>query len=99
MFPSETAASGDADGDQARTRCRHFGEFGAALAPRRRRVMKATVPIKWLSEPEDHDYPAAESYLSLIYDAKTVAGFIARLKKAPIAEFKEIGRASCRERG
>jgi hypothetical protein len=58
--------------------------------------MKATLPIKWLSEPEDHDFPAAESYLGLIYDAKTVAGFIAKLRKAPITEFKakDLFRAS-----
>src|SRR5215471_5894599 len=55
-----------------------------------------TTDIQWLPEPEDHDYPAAESYLSIIYDEKTVATFIAKLKKAPISKFKakDIFRAS-----
>jgi hypothetical protein len=30
--------------------------------------------INWLDEPEQHNYPAAESYLSLLYDRDTVAG-------------------------
>jgi hypothetical protein len=55
----------------------------------------ATV-IKWLAIPEAHDYPAAESYLSIIYDTKTVASFSRRLKAAPMSSFhaKDIFRAS-----
>lgn len=30
--------------------------------------MSNKTEIKWLSEPEEHDYPAALSYLCLIYD-------------------------------
>jgi hypothetical protein len=58
--------------------------------------MKAPIKIRWLKEPEDHDYPAAESYLNLIYEAKTAAGFVALLKKAPMTEFKakDLFRAS-----
>jgi hypothetical protein len=33
--------------------------------------MSKEVEIKWLSEPEEHDYPAALSYLSLLYDEQT----------------------------
>jgi hypothetical protein len=49
-----------------------------------------------LKEPEDHDYPAAASYLELIYEVKTAAAFIARLRKAPVTEFraKDLFRAS-----
>ena len=56
----------------------------------------APILLKWLEMPEDHDYPAAESYLSLIYDAKTVAGFSAQLKASPMTSFhaKDIFRAS-----
>ncbi len=56
--------------------------------------------VKWLDEPEKHDYPAAESYLSLIYDVQTVATFIDRLKQAPMTEFKakDIFRASKKDR-
>lgn len=58
--------------------------------------MTALTQIKWLSEPEDHDYPAAESFLNLIYDEKTVAEIIAKLKQAPMSEFKakDLFRAS-----
>jgi hypothetical protein len=50
----------------------------------------------WLDEPEDLDYQAAYSYLSLIYDESTVSGTVEELKKAPISEFKakDIFRAS-----
>ncbi len=59
------------------------------------KLNSATV-IKWLDTPEEHDYPAAESYLSIIYDAKTVASFLQKLKIVPISSFrsKDIFRAS-----
>ncbi len=52
--------------------------------------------IHWLTKPQDHDYPSAASYLSLIHDEKTSSDLIAQLKKAPIVEFKakDIFRAS-----
>lgn len=52
--------------------------------------------IKWLTEPEDHDYPAAESYLSLIYDTQNVEGLIKQLRETSISMFKakDIFRAS-----
>jgi hypothetical protein len=58
--------------------------------------MSNTVEINWLSEPEEHDYPAALSYLSLIYDEQTAANYVSRLQDAPMAEFKskDIFRAS-----
>jgi hypothetical protein len=51
---------------------------------------------KWLSEPEERDYPAARSYLSLIYDKKTAKACVRKLKRAPVSEFKakDIFRAS-----
>ncbi len=51
---------------------------------------------KWLTKPEEHDYPAAKSYLSLIYDAETVSLYVAKLKRASVVEFKakDIFRAS-----
>lgn len=57
----------------------------------------STAPvIKWLDEPEAHDYPAAESYLRLIYDAETAANLVQQLRQAPMSEFKakDIFRAS-----
>jgi len=55
-----------------------------------------SVLLKWLEIPEEHDYPAAESYLSLIYDVKTAAGFSQQLKASPMVSFhaKDIFRAS-----
>jgi hypothetical protein len=41
--------------------------------------MAKKVAIKWLGIPKEHDYPAALSYLSLIYDVKTAADIVRRL--------------------
>ena len=52
--------------------------------------------ISWLPEPEDHDYPAAESYLLLHYPQDTVQSLVTRLRQAPMSAFKakDIFRAS-----
>lgn len=52
--------------------------------------------IKWLSEPEAHNYPAALSYLSLIYDEQAASRYVSGLKQAVTSEFKakDIFRAS-----
>lgn len=52
--------------------------------------------ITWLEDPEEHNYPAAESYLSLLYEPKIVTSLVQQLRKAPISEFKskDIFRAS-----
>ena len=52
--------------------------------------------IKWLPEVQEHDYSAAESYLSLIYAEDRVAEIMARLRSAPTTQFKgkDIFRAS-----
>jgi hypothetical protein len=52
--------------------------------------------INWLTEPEDHDYPAAESYLKLHFNAGRVAELISKLRSAPLERFKakDIFRAS-----
>ena len=44
--------------------------------------------IKWLPDAEAHDYPAAESFLRLIYREDRVARMVARLRRAPIVQFK-----------
>ena len=58
--------------------------------------MVSKIEIKWMDTPEEHDYPAAESYLHLIYDSHAVATFIEQLRKAPMTSFKakDIFRAS-----
>lgn len=57
---------------------------------------KGTPEIHWLAEPEDHDYPAAASYLSLIYPPVLVDKIVKDLRTAPISQFKakDIFRAS-----
>ena len=59
-------------------------------------MAKSKKSIRWLDHVEEHDYPAAESYLRLIYDDKTVKGIVKRLRKAEIVQFKakDIFRAS-----
>jgi hypothetical protein len=58
--------------------------------------MVKKVAIKWRSEPEEHDYPAAQSYLSLLYDEQTANAHVEKLRRAPRVEFKakDIFRAS-----
>jgi hypothetical protein len=58
--------------------------------------MGKPVEITWLPEPDEKNYPAAESYLSLIYDGKTAEALVNKLKKAPVSTFKvkDIFRAS-----
>lgn len=52
--------------------------------------------ILWLDDVEEHDYPAAESYLRLIYQDKLARQFVKSLRKTDIVEFKakDIFRAS-----
>lgn len=52
--------------------------------------------ILWLDEVEDHDYPAAESYLRLIYEDKRAKQIVKKLRKSQVVEFKakDIFRAS-----
>jgi hypothetical protein len=58
--------------------------------------MPKTYQIKWLSEPEEHDYIAAQSYLSLLWDKKTSKAQVKELKRAGMSEFKskDIFRAA-----
>jgi disulfide oxidoreductase YuzD len=44
--------------------------------------------IKWIPDAAKHDYPAAESYLRLIYADDKVAAMVAKLRKAAVVQFK-----------
>lgn len=44
--------------------------------------------IRWLAIPEQHDYPAARSYLSLLLSPKEIDDVIARLHDAEVTTFK-----------
>jgi len=52
--------------------------------------------IRWFDQPEPHNYPAARSYLSLLFPAAAAAKHVQRLRRAPVAQFKakDIFRAS-----
>ncbi|MBN9124400.1 MAG: hypothetical protein BGO99_10225 [Nitrosospira sp. 56-18] len=58
--------------------------------------MPKTLEIKWLSQPEEHDYLAALSYLSLLKDEKTASAHADKLKRASVSRYKakDIFRAS-----
>ena len=42
----------------------------------------------WKSEPDEHDYPAASSYLSLLLPEAAVDDLVAELRAAPIGHWK-----------
>ena len=52
--------------------------------------------IKWLDAPQAHDYPAALSYLSLLYKPKVAKPLVKDLKRSKVVSFKakDIFRAS-----
>ncbi len=58
--------------------------------------MAKKIKTTWLSKSEDHDYPAAMSYLGLLYDEKTLAMKVKKLRQAHMSYFKakDILRAS-----
>jgi len=55
-----------------------------------------TKEINWLTDVDGHNYPAAESYLTILYGQEIVVDMIARLKNTGIVQFKakDIFRAS-----
>lgn len=61
-------------------------------APRSAEGLPApVVPVPaelWKDEPDEHDYPAADSYLSLCVDAKKAKALVGRLKKASVERYK-----------
>ena len=58
--------------------------------------MTQGITITWLALPEQHDYPAAKSYLNLVFDDATTARLVQRLRDAAVTDFaaKDILRAS-----
>ena len=52
--------------------------------------------VRWFAEPESHNYPAAESYLRLIYPVSKARGLVRKLRAAGLSTFKakDIFRAS-----
>ncbi len=58
--------------------------------------MNDIASIKWLDEPEEHDYPAAQTYLGLIYEEAIARRYVQELRAAAMSTFmaKDIFRAS-----
>ncbi|MDE1921476.1 MAG: hypothetical protein KGJ09_08765 [Candidatus Omnitrophica bacterium] len=58
--------------------------------------MAQRVSIRWLDEPQTHDYEAAASFLGLLYGRKAVGAIVKKLRKSPMTAFKakDIFRAS-----
>lgn len=52
--------------------------------------------VIWMDEPEEHDYPAAADYLSLIAQGDQVVALVSALRAAPVVhqKAKDILRAS-----
>ena len=52
--------------------------------------------VLWETEPEDHDYPAAQSYLSLLTDSDEISRMVIELRNSPIEiiKAKDVIRAS-----
>lgn len=44
--------------------------------------------VIWGTEPEEQDYPAAQSYLSLLADPQAISQILAQFNKAPIEQIK-----------
>ena len=59
-------------------------------------MSKTTAKVTWKSEPDEHDYPAATAYLSLLADAARTDDLVGRLKTAPLdyQKAKDILRAA-----
>src|SRR5882724_5735483 len=55
-----------------------------------------TDAVAWKEQPDQHDYPAAAAYLSLLTDQETVQQIETALRAAPLAygKAKDILRAS-----
>ncbi len=59
-------------------------------------MAKEQEEIRWLDEPEAHDYEAALSYLSLTFEGAAAKRCVEQLQRAPVTRFKakDIFRAS-----
>jgi hypothetical protein len=52
--------------------------------------------VSWKDDPDEHDYPAAAAYLSLLAGSDVVDRLVAQLQKAPVqrGKAKDLLRAS-----
>jgi disulfide oxidoreductase YuzD len=59
-------------------------------------MAKKKKQAEWLLDVEEHDYPAAESYLCILHPVEEAKELVAKLKEAPMMKFKakDLFRAS-----
>ena len=50
--------------------------------------MKKKDNIKWLTQPYQEDYPAAQSYLSLTFEESEATSLVEKLKLVTLVEYK-----------
>ena len=72
------------------------GSSSAKPQPVKAAKTQPAKPERWSEEPDEHDYPAAASFLSLICDPTEVRRLVTALKAAPIVhhQAKDLLRAS-----
>ena len=60
------------------------------------RMPHESATIRWLSQPEDHDYAAADAYLTLAVPPAAAARLVSKLRRTKVTSFKakDIFRAS-----
>jgi disulfide oxidoreductase YuzD len=46
--------------------------------------------IKWLSDVEEQDYPAAESYLTILYSQDKVTKMMVKFRASAVVKFKTV---------
>ena len=68
----------------------------AARAGSTRKATSGARSVLWLDSPQEHDYPAAASYLSLLAGPKKTRALVTALRDGPVAHYKakDILRAS-----
>jgi hypothetical protein len=61
-----------------------------------RNPMAKLSKVLWNEKPDDHDYPAAGSFLSLLLDEVAVARLVDALKRAPVTHYmaKDVLRSA-----
>jgi len=57
---------------------------------------KAPAKAEWLEEPEEHDFPAASDYLSLLFPELATAAIVEELRRTPVVyrKAKDLLRAA-----
>jgi hypothetical protein len=91
---SKKNGSGSAAKKNGSEEKKHSTASGAASSSRVK--TQPVKPERWSEEPDEHDYPAAASFLSLICDPTEVRRLVTALKAAPIVhhQAKDLLRAS-----